>query len=47
MDGVICAIFWALIIVAAELGVEKILMHMRQKDISSKKVLLIMRREIF
>ena len=47
MDGVICAKFLALIIVAAEIGVAKILMHMRQKGLSSKKVLLILRQEIF
>ena len=47
MDDAICAIFLASINVVAEIEEEKIHMHMWQKGLSSKKVLMILRREIF
>ena len=47
MDGVICAIFLALINVVGETVIEKNVMQMWSKGSSSKRGLLILRQEIF
>ena len=47
MDGVTCAIFLSRIAVVAEIVTEISAMHMWQKGSSSKRVLLILRRDIF
>ena len=47
MDGVICATSLALITVAAEIAMEKIIMQIWQKGSSSKRGLVILRQEIF
>ena len=47
MDGVIGAIFLALITVVAEIVIEKTVTHIWQKGSSSKRVLLILRLDYF
>ena len=47
MDGVTCAIFLPRIALVAEIVIEISAMHVWQKGSSSKRGLLILRRDIF